>query len=400
MSNLINRPLRGGRYARTPARRLGPAAAVLGTALFLVFLVLGCQLDTLTADDVKSITAFSFDSLGVVAAIDQDEKKITATVPHGMDLTALVATFTTTGVKVTVGSTVQESGVTVNDFSSPVSYKVWAANGSSRRYTAVVTVAPASGKAITSFSFAGLGVTATIDENAKSIAATVPLGTDVTTLVATFTTTGASVTVGATPQESGVSANDFTSPVVYSVTAADGSTASYTVTVTTSPDPSAKAITLFLFMSPSYSEATIDEAAKTIQVALPGGTDLTALVASFLTTGSSVRVGDVLQASGVTENDFSVPVIYTVAAADGSTADYTVTVTATSGIECSFYFCPPGYVCGYDGYCVPHCFDGERNGDEGGVDCGGSCAAKCLAGSHCWLNYDCASGICYYDVCQ
>lgn len=48
---------------------------------------------------------------------------------------------------------------------------------------------------------------------------------------ATFTTTGISVTVGATPQVSGTTANDFTNPVVYTVTAADGSTQDYTVTV-------------------------------------------------------------------------------------------------------------------------------------------------------------------------
>jgi hypothetical protein len=49
--------------------------------------------------------------------------------------------------------------------------------------------------------------------------------------VANFTTTGASVSVGATAQVSGTTANDFTSPVDYTVTAADGSTVDYTVTV-------------------------------------------------------------------------------------------------------------------------------------------------------------------------
>ena len=45
-----------------------------------------------------------------------------------------------------------------------------------------------------------------------------PPGTDVTALVATFTTTGASVKVGSTVQVSGTTANDFTYPVVYTVT--------------------------------------------------------------------------------------------------------------------------------------------------------------------------------------
>lgn len=71
--------------------------------------------------------------------------------------------------------------------------------------------------------------------------------------------------------------------------------------------------------------------------------------------------------------------------------------------ECSFdcgMGCPVGYVCGYDGFCVPHCNDGVQNGNEGDVDCGGDCDAKCAAGQTCWVNADCASGICGYGICQ
>ncbi len=64
-----------------------------------------------------------------------------------------------------------------------------------------------------------------------------PFGTNVTALVATYVTTGASVAVGSTTQVNGVIANNFTSPVVYTVTAANGSTQNYTVTVTTLPGP-------------------------------------------------------------------------------------------------------------------------------------------------------------------
>ena len=69
--------------------------------------------------------------------------------------------------------------------------------------------------------------------NGTQITALVPIGTDVTALIATFTHTGTGVAVGATPQASGVTPNDFTNPVTYVVTAADSSTKSYTVTVLT-----------------------------------------------------------------------------------------------------------------------------------------------------------------------
>jgi hypothetical protein len=88
-----------------------------------------------------------------------------------------------------------------------------------------------SDMAITKFSFANPTVTGIIDENAKTISVTVPLGTNVTSLVATFTTTGANVKVGSTVQVSGTTSNDFTKPVVYIVTAANGTTTTYTVTI-------------------------------------------------------------------------------------------------------------------------------------------------------------------------
>ena len=68
--------------------------------------------------------------------------------------------------------------------------------------------------------------------------------------------------------------------------------------------------------------------------------------------------------------------------------------------DCFADVCGSGFVCESNGCCVPHCGDGAWNGDEGDVDCGGSCAAKCQSGQHCWANFDCASGSCVNDICQ
>jgi uncharacterized delta-60 repeat protein len=98
------------------------------------------------------------------------------------------------------------------------------------------TSALSSAKAITAFNFVSpVAATGVITESTHTIAITVPYNTtSVTQLVATFTTTGTSVTVGSTPQVSGTTPNDFTSPLVYTVTAADATTQNYTVTVTVS----------------------------------------------------------------------------------------------------------------------------------------------------------------------
>lgn len=88
-------------------------------------------------------------------------------------------------------------------------------------------------KAITTYSFVEFPASpGTINETAKTIAVNVPNGTNVATLVANFTTTGSDVKIGATIQVSGTTSNNFTNPVVYTVTAADGTAATYTATVT------------------------------------------------------------------------------------------------------------------------------------------------------------------------
>lgn len=281
----------------------------------------------------KAITAFALatgatgtipDAIGI---INEPAKTIAVTVPYGTNVTALVATFITTGASVKVDSTGQISGSTANDFTDPVDYIVTAANSSMATYTVTVTVASSSGKAITAFSL--LGILGTIDEPEKTIAVTVPYGTNVTALVATYATTGALVSVGTTTQENGSTANDFTNPVDYTVTAADGSMTTYTVTVTIASG-SAKEFTSFLFTSPSAT-GIINESAKTIAVTVPHGTDVTALVATFTSTGALVSIGTTTQVSGTTPNDFRSPVVYTVTAADTSTVTYTVTVTIAPG---------------------------------------------------------------------
>ena len=94
----------------------------------------------LKRDPAKAITAFSFQGLtpAVIGAVAQADRTITLTVPYGTDVTALVATFTTTGASVRVGATRQVSGRTPNDFSARVTYIVTAADASMRAYAVTV----------------------------------------------------------------------------------------------------------------------------------------------------------------------------------------------------------------------------------------------------------------------
>jgi len=70
---------------------------------------------------------------------------------------------------------------------------------------------------------------------------------------------------------------------------------------------------------------TIDSDQRTVDLTVPSGTNVTALVATFtLSDFATAQVGGVDQISGTTSNNFGSPVTYTVTAQDGTTQDWTV----------------------------------------------------------------------------
>lgn len=183
------------------------------------------------------ITAFGFVSPSVIGVLTGTE--IALTVPNGTDVSSLIVNFSSSnGSTVKVGTTVQVSGTTANDFSSPVAYTVIAEDGVNlSTYNVKVTVVtnPQSTQAdITAFSFASPSVTGII--NGTDITLLVPIATDVSSLIATFTNSNNSVVkVGTTIQVSGTTPNDFNSPVAYTVLAGNGiDISTYNVKVTRS----------------------------------------------------------------------------------------------------------------------------------------------------------------------
>ena len=113
--------------------------------------------------------------------------------------------------------------------------------------TPVVPVTPtptlSDTKAITSFSFTKTAnpnlvgdITASIDLTNRIITATFPAGTVVTALKAAFTiSANASLKVGTTTQVSAITANDFTNPITFIVTAENGTTQTYITSITLTP---------------------------------------------------------------------------------------------------------------------------------------------------------------------
>jgi len=84
------------------------------------------------AKDSALITSFVFNSVHSTGIIDHESGKITVTVPKDTDITNLRATFTNIGL-VKVGSDIQYSGLTIQDFSNQVVYTVLSHDGNTTK---------------------------------------------------------------------------------------------------------------------------------------------------------------------------------------------------------------------------------------------------------------------------
>ena len=94
-----------------------------------------------------------------------------------------------------------------------------------------VRPAPGTEKALTAFTIQGLPAATAIDAQERVVRVRLTPGVDRGSLVAVFTTTGASVLVNGLEQKSGITVNDFTRALDYVVRAEDGSTARWSVRV-------------------------------------------------------------------------------------------------------------------------------------------------------------------------
>ena len=177
------------------------------------------------ASDEKAILSFNVD--GILGVIDEPSKTVTLDFPEGTDLTHLTPIIT-----VSTYATVEPASGVAQDFSQPVYYTVTAYNGSTVRYEVSAMVQdPENEKRILSFRIEGLSVDGIINETAKTIKLQLPAGTDVTNLVPVI-----EVSEGASIDPASGVAQDFSSPVEYTVTAKNGTTAVYTVTAIVGSD--------------------------------------------------------------------------------------------------------------------------------------------------------------------
>jgi hypothetical protein len=175
--------------------------------------------------DEADIVEFSFPQQTSPAQIDYTAQTIDIEVHYGTDRTQLVADFILSpNATASVSGTPQASGITINDFSAPLTYDITAGNGTTQKaWTVHVTeAAPSSESNILAFTFVGQTVLGTVIDSANATVDITLFNANTTNLIADFVLSpGAFAHIGTIPQVSGVTANDFSNTLVYRITAQD-----------------------------------------------------------------------------------------------------------------------------------------------------------------------------------
>lgn len=128
---------------------------------------------------------------------------------------------------------------------------------------------------------------------------------DVTNLTAVFSISAkAKMFIGSTQQNSGVSKNDFSNPLIYTVEAEDGSRTTYTVII----NSESKILTFSII---ELNSVTFSISELNIEATVPSGTELENLTAKFtVSEDGELYIGSTKQVSNETKNNFSNPINY------------------------------------------------------------------------------------------
>ena len=146
---------------------------------------------------------------------------------------------------------------------------------------------------------------------------------DLKSLIAVFEYNGKSITINGVEQESGVTSNDYSQPLVFTVEAEDGSKQQYTVEIALKDTG---VLSAFRFLKKNNAFLTADVSSFIGEESIiPLVTfSQSELIPTFTTNAVKVLVDEVEQKSGMTKNDFSSPVVYQFIMRNGETFQYTV----------------------------------------------------------------------------
>ncbi len=256
----------------------------------------------------NSIISFTVENQVGEAEIDTENHSVLFHMPYGTDVIELSPTMT-----ISAEGTLTPLSGTDRDFTNPQTYTITAQNGTAQIWTVTCVVDRNTANDITGFSLTGQVGVAAIDAANQTIIFHMPFGTNVSTLAPVL-----ELSAEATVLPASGSANDFSAPVTYTVTAQNGTTREWTLTCIIDQNTS-NDINDFT-VSGQTGISTIDATNHTVIFHMPYGTDVSVLIPS-LTVSTEATL---LPASGL-PNDFREPVNYTVNAQNGTPQVWVVT---------------------------------------------------------------------------
>jgi len=268
----------------------------------------------------KNIVSFTLSQQESPATIDTNTHYVSVTVVYGTDRSSLIPAIT-----VSPGATINPaSGVSLN-FTNPVAYTVTAENGITQPWVVNVSVAaqPSAQNDILTFTLSQLTLPAVIDNSSHTVTGQVIHGTGLTSLTPVIT-----VSPMATINPASGTAQNFTNPVAYTVTAQNGTPQNWIITLTEASVLRSGKNILTFSLPQQESPANIDTNTHYVSISVVHGTGLTSLT-PVITVSPGATINP---ASGTTHN-FTNPFAYTVTAEDHTSQNWVVSVTESVGFN-------------------------------------------------------------------
>ncbi|MCI9846959.1 S8 family serine peptidase [Flavobacterium pectinovorum] len=270
------------------------------------------------------------------SSYDAATKTYSVVLNDGADVTSAVANFSLGMNSIaTVNGNQQVSGVSGNDYTNPVTFKVLGRGfntGLEENYTIKVTAGLNKESKLLSYDFKtaeNLALTQEINTDivGNNVTKTVPFGVDVTNLIADFVVSqGAELYIDGVLQTNSktIAANYTNSFLVTVISENKLSVTNYNVTINAK---NAEANIVDYTVQNQVGSSVIDPVAKTVKVYVDNNADFGEFRPVFqLSNFAALRIGTYPQNSGVSVLDYTGPVVYNVIAQDGTIQNWTVTI--------------------------------------------------------------------------
>gem|GEM_PF-4107296 len=281
------------------------------------------QVWTINVQEAFSVfTSFAFDeTVYTNADINTEDREVVIYIPDTIALAALTPVFTlSTGATLEYNSALLESGAAVLNFTDTVEVAIVSEAGKSENWNIITRKTWAE---VEQFTLSNLEINSSISATNQRILLTSLQELSSSRFAPKFVLSdGATAFVNGIEQVSGVTQHNFSSRITYLIVSAAGHSKEWTVELEVGSE-------FYNYRFPAIEDQLVEtnDILKTIDVFVPLGTDLSALVATYeVSDGSSVQVGSRLQTSGESDNDFSDEVRYRITSAIGELETWTVEV--------------------------------------------------------------------------